>query len=84
MSSSEEKLSVADIYEAFHRVREENPYLFPKALVITPESILGEMHRKGVVSWDQIQTFDHLNPEGLSRVGQLVCVELKKELEGNT
>lgn len=84
MSSSEEKLSVADSHEAFNRVREEeqNRYLFRGGLV-TPESVLSEMRRKGIDSWDQIQMFDRLNRSGFSRVTQLVATELQKEIEGS-
>ncbi len=83
MSSSEEKLAVADIYVEFDRVRKQNGYLFRGGLV-TLQSVLREMRRKGVDTWDQIQTFDHQNQEGLSKVTQLVCAELKKELEEGT
>jgi len=81
MSSSEEKLIVADISDAFYRVKKRNGYLFPKPLSITPYSVLNEMSRKGITSWDQIHRFGTQNKEGLSRVTLLVCDQLKREIE---
>ena len=85
MSSSDGNLIVADIHEAFNRVKEEekNRYLFRGGRV-TPEAVLSEMRRKGIDSWDQIQMFDRLNRSGFSRVTQLVATELQKEIEGST
>ena len=80
MSSSKDKLIVADIDKAFSRARAECRDVFPKNLV-TPEAILSEMRRKGVDSWDQVQEFDHLNRISLSRATFIVVAELQKEIE---
>ena len=82
MSSSDGKLIVADLYEAFSRARAECRDVFPKNLV-TPEAILSEMRRKGVDSWDQIQRLGHLNRSDWSRATFLVVAELQKEIEGS-